>query len=145
VIQPNGCVYWTRAHANGRPVIQVNGKLCKVTRVLWPLVRGGDELPQVLRHTCHDPKCIKVLPLGEDGHLIPGTFASNGMDKAIAGRANTPKGEDHGKAKLTQQQVRAIRKRYAAGGITQRRLGDQYGISQGQIGRIVRGERWTER
>ncbi len=44
-------------------------------------------------------------------------------------------------AKLTPEDVRAIRKYYAEGA-TQGDLCRHFGVSVGQIGRIVRGERW---
>ena len=36
-----------------------------------------------------------------------------------------------------------IRKRYEAGGISQRALATQYGVTQGAVGFIVRGETWV--
>jgi hypothetical protein len=47
-----------------------------------------------------------------------------------------------GRAKLTDQQVSAIRRRYNAGGISQEKLGNEYGVTQTLIGFIVRGVIW---
>jgi hypothetical protein len=52
------------------------------------------------------------------------------------------KGNNRG-AKLTGQQVLALRQLYADGA-TQGSLARRYGISVNQIGRIVRGESWTQ-
>lgn len=52
------------------------------------------------------------------------------------------RGEDHRAAKLSGDDVRAIRDRYAAGGISQAKLGATYGVDQALISRIVRGQRW---
>ena len=52
------------------------------------------------------------------------------------------RGEDCSWSKLTAEQVRAIKQEYASGGISQGALGLKYGISQTQIGRIIRGVRW---
>ena len=46
--------------------------------------------------------------------------------------------------KLTEQQVREIKHRYAAGGVTQRRLAQDYRTSQINVSRIVRGEIWQD-
>ena len=53
-------------------------------------------------------------------------------------------GEGHGEAKLTAEDVFEIRRRYAEENVNQYDLADEYPVSQGQIGRIVRGEVWTE-
>jgi hypothetical protein len=44
-------------------------------------------------------------------------------------------------AKLTEEEVAEIRKRYAAGEL-QRVLADEYQVRQQAISKIVRGERW---
>lgn len=42
-----------------------------------------------------------------------------------------------------ETKVRAIRARYAAGGVTQDELADEYGISQGTVSAILTGKRWA--
>jgi hypothetical protein len=49
------------------------------------------------------------------------------------------RGEDHGRAKLTQAQVDAIR---AAEGVSQRALARRYGIAQATVSQIRAGLRW---
>ncbi len=44
--------------------------------------------------------------------------------------------------KLTNSQVREIRQRYAEGGVTQAELGEEYGVHQVTIGKIIREERY---
>lgn len=44
--------------------------------------------------------------------------------------------------KLTFEQAREIERRYAAGGITQRELGADYGISHCHVSNIVAGKTW---
>ena len=51
-------------------------------------------------------------------------------------------GEDSGTAKLTNGQVLDIRSRYAAGGVRQIDLANEFGIGRATVGKIVRGERW---
>lgn len=45
--------------------------------------------------------------------------------------------------KLTPSQVKQIRRRFAQGGITKVSLAIYYGVSDVQIGHIVRGEQWS--
>lgn len=52
------------------------------------------------------------------------------------------RGVKNGRAKRTENEIREIRKRYAAGGISQEKLGLIYNTSQGHIWRIVRGILW---
>lgn len=54
----------------------------------------------------------------------------------------TTKGESHHRAKLTEADVIAIRKQYAAGGIRQKDLAEKYGVSQPAIGSIVLNKGW---
>jgi plasmid maintenance system antidote protein VapI len=46
-------------------------------------------------------------------------------------------------AKLTRAQVKAIRERYAAGGITQLALAREYGVTGESINNIVRRRTWV--
>lgn len=52
------------------------------------------------------------------------------------------RGENHGFARLTIEQVREIRRVYAAGGITAKILGKQYGVSISAIYSVVKRETW---
>lgn len=45
-------------------------------------------------------------------------------------------------SKLTEADVREIRSAYASGRVSQRALGERYGVTQRVIGRIVRGTAW---
>ncbi len=59
-------------------------------------------------------------------------------------RVGYAKGGQHGRAKLTEEQVREIRRRYVQGRISQEALGKEYGVHQTQIGQIVRREKWAD-
>ncbi|MCC6996648.1 MAG: HNH endonuclease, partial [Deltaproteobacteria bacterium] len=51
-------------------------------------------------------------------------------------------GAQHWKSKVTDDQVREIRRLYATGLFTQDALGRQFGIRQGQVSAIVLKVRW---
>lgn len=88
----------------------------------------------VIRHTCDNRLCCNPL------HLVSGSQYDNVKDAMEKGRHI--KGEIQGNSKLTESQVKEIKRRYAAGGVTQRALGREYDIGQWEISRIVRGHRW---
>lgn len=51
-------------------------------------------------------------------------------------------GSAHHKAKLTEDDVRDIRSRYAAGGVSYMDLAVEYGLPQSNIGYIVKRQTW---
>jgi len=61
----------------------------------------------------------------------------------VLGRKAAPsKGEAHGLAKLSDEDVIGMRKLYATGKYTQAELGEMFGVSESNIGLIVRREIW---
>lgn len=74
-------------------------------------------------------------------NLTWGTPAENMMDRDRHG--NTNRGEDHPQAILTEAIVRDIKTRYAAGGITQKELADEYGISRPYANQLIHGRKWS--
>lgn len=92
---------------------------------------------QLIRHTCDNPPCINP------SHLETGTWSDNMWDKVQRERGNAPLGERHGTSKLTENQVREIRDRYASGSYTYTKLAEMYGITFQSVGRIVTRKGWT--
>jgi len=54
----------------------------------------------------------------------------------------TPRGESHGRSKLTEAEVRLMRKLYKVHGITQQILAARFRVSQMDVGFIVRRVTW---
>ena len=132
-----GCWLWT-ACKNGRGygTFGLNGRMQKAHRVSYELFNG--EIPEglIVRHTCNNPICVNPA------HLIVGTYQDNSNDTKRAGRQS--KGEAHGQSKLTDLAVREIRELYAAGGLTQRKIGEMYGVAGSVINRIINYKLWKE-
>jgi hypothetical protein len=61
----------------------------------------------------------------------------NAADKRLHGTDRVPW------VKLTEGDIREIRARFSAGGITLRALGDRYGVSESAVSLIVRRLRWA--
>jgi len=53
------------------------------------------------------------------------------------------RGERHGNARLTAEQVRAIRRERAEHDTPFHELAERYGVSIGTIGRVLRRETWA--
>ena len=106
-------------------------------RIAHELFVGPIPDGHVVRHSCDRPICV------QPAHLSHGTQRDN-VDDAMS-RDRIRRHERHGRAKLTEEQVAEIRYRYSAGGVTQRELGDEFGVGDQMISRIVRNRNWTPR
>jgi hypothetical protein len=125
------------------------------------------EMPRgIVLHTCDYRRCVRNddvgvyvidgIPYPRRGHLVLATHKANMRDmvnknRQAAGdrhgfRVNpgaAARGERVSIAKLTTAQVVEIRARYAAGGISQQALADEYGVYQTIISRVIRRETWA--
>jgi hypothetical protein len=75
-------------------------------------------------------------------HLFEGTHADNHADRDAKGRQKTPRGEGHGSARLTDNDVLYIRESHAAG-VSARELARRLGVASRTVDKIVNRERWT--
>lgn len=138
------CVLWPKS-LDGRGYGQTSGpgrRHRRAHRVAWEAVHGPIPAGLFVCHRCDNPPCINV------DHLFLGTAVDNSRDCVAKGRLSPPprnfqRGEASSTAKLTREAVAEIRRRYAAGGVSQSALAGQYGVCQAQIWRILRGLRWA--
>ncbi len=108
-------------------------------RAVWTLIRGPIPSGMDLLHQCGQTLCVNP------SHMRVGTHREN-LAEAVAARGGVhwaPKGEQCVKAKLSQEQVSDIRRRYADGE-RQSALASEYGVSQPSISYIVNGKRWSD-
>jgi len=104
----------------------------KAHRAAWKLYRG--EIPKGLCvcHSCDTPLCVNP------NHLWLGSQAENIRDMHAKGRGKQQNGEAHHNAKLTEEDVRAIR----ASLQSSRKLALIFNISSSQVSRIKHREHW---
>ncbi len=89
-----------------------------------------------INHLCGNKLCVR------SSHVYLGTHEENMRDKARLNEA--PSGSDHWKSKLTWKDVREIREAYK-NGVKQQKLIDRYGVSSGNMSKIVHNQIWIER
>jgi hypothetical protein len=103
-------------------------------RVAWELTYGPIPHRLFVCHSCDVPSCVRPE------HLFLGSARANAMDAGRKGRLVA--GERRPVAKLTAASVRAIRERYASGGVSQQDLATEYGVTQSIVWRVIRGKAW---
>ena len=130
-----GCIEWTKGKFHfGHGQITYNGRPERTHRIAWMLKHGPIPDGMSVLHTCDNPPCCN------DEHLFLGTQTDNMDDRTTKGRI--PKGAKHGSAKLTDADVREIRRRVSIGE-TQQSLAKIYKVSQPVISSIKRRATWT--
>lgn len=139
---PDACHDWTgTTNDAGYAIIRWNGRDRRVTNVLLEIEYGDDVLDggKMACHTCDRPPCCNIK------HLYAGTHKTNSDDSHRRGRASKPptrRGEAHHAAKLTEDQVRSMR-REREGGDALAVLVERYGVSKPVASKICRYEIWT--
>jgi HNH endonuclease len=89
----------------------------------------------VVCHKCDNPPCVSPY------HLFLGTVQDNNLDKKLKGR--DAKGEGHGRAKLTKDQVAEIRSKYKPYEYSMQKLADEYGVDKATIKWIIQRKTWN--
>lgn len=137
VTKSDGCWLWTSARATngyGKFGDWKNRKTWAAHRLAWTLTNG--EIPAGLEvcHRCNVKLCVRP------GHLYLAPHAINMADAARDGLYWT--GEDHLSAKLSEHQVREIRRLRAEKRLSFKKLGLKFGIAATAAEDIVKHTTW---
>lgn len=136
---PDKCWNWTGGNVQGYGTLAWPGHKHKAraTRVMWELVHGSPPNGFVC-HRCDNPSCVNPR------HLFVGDQSINMADAAKKRR--TAHGARNGMAKLSADDVRAIRRlylpRHSDRGASP--LAKKYGVSAETISNIVHRRRWRD-
>jgi hypothetical protein len=124
------CWLWAASKdKRGYGQVRMGNRTMRSHRVAWFLRYGSLPPPdKMVCHSCDNPACVRP------SHLFLGTSKSNIEDMDRKGRrVNHPHyGEDHGRAVLTEENVREIRARLKLGE-QQKLLAKEFGVSKPTI------------
>lgn len=132
------CQEWTGSrHPRGYGQFW-NGRSVKAHHYAYTTQVGPIPAGMVVMHTCDNPPCVNP------DHLRLGTQRDNIKDMLAKGRRASTAGERSGRSILTRRQVEEIRSRHAAGGINMRELGDEYGVSDKTVWKLIHRLTWND-
>lgn len=135
-----GCWLWIGTVVpKGYGQITHDKKTWLAHRLSWTLHNGEIPDGKLACHKCDTPSCVNP------DHLFLGDYRDNINDCLDKGRYPVRSGETHPTAKLTYDDVAAIRQKLSKGA-SQRALAAEYGVTRFNIMHIKHGRTWvTER
>jgi hypothetical protein len=110
-------------------------KQMTVHRLSWKVFKGDFDSKLCVLHKCDNRNCINPE------HLYLGNQCDNMQDAFDRGRKTT-KRENHPRAKVTKELSKEIIQ-HRKSGMSQQKIGDLYGVSQGVISKVVLRLHWT--
>jgi hypothetical protein len=153
------CWLWLGGKCRGYGRFAIGGGEVKAHVFSWMLANYNPvPVGRIVCHNCpggDNPSCVNPA------HLWLGTHLENSRDAVAKGRTargdahpsrlypeRRPRGERHWKAKLTAEQVAAIRREYIPGRhvygrVSRAALADRYGVGRSAIDKILDGKLWV--
>lgn len=146
------CWLWTGATARfGYGTVRIDKINHPTHRVAWQIATG-EAVPDGLfvLHECDLPACIRFhhLKLGDAKMNLTDAYVRGRRPRAVHPNlrltpSDAARGTDNGVAKLTDEEVVAIRAAYAKGRESQASIAARFGVDQTCISSIVRRATWT--
>lgn len=132
----SGCHIWTGGRdVDGYGRYVEGGHEVRAHRAAWADANGCP-VPEgnVVRHRCHNPACVNPE------HLAIGTQAENIQDRQTANRQ--AKGSNNGRSKLTERQIKALKRVMKDGGVPRARLARMLDVDPSTLRDIKQGKLW---
>lgn len=131
----SGCLIWTHAASKaGYGQVRINKTARYVHRIAWEKRFGPIPNGMQICHHCDTPACYNT------DHLFVGSMQDNMDDKCRKGRQVGCSIGEKRAAKLTADQVRAIRKDKRAGRV----IAEQYRLSESNVSAIRNLVTWRD-
>ena len=131
---------WAEKTGTGTGVTCAFGRSWRANRLFFFLWKGNIPSGQLVCHTCDNPKC--VLP----SHLFLGSAKDNIDDCRKKGRLTGPRGEMNGQHKLSESEVRGIRRRYKwrdRSGNNMYDLAREFGVHPVTVWDVIHRRKWA--
>ena len=133
-----GCHVWTGAvTSKGYGKLAANRKWILAHRFSYEKTYGPFSREMLVCHSCDVPSCVNP------DHLFLGTYADNAQDKENKNRGNHAYGLKHGRAKLTETDVLALRSIVASGEMSAYAAAKKFGVDPKTAKDIVSRKLWN--
>lgn len=137
VQKTDGCWNWTKGlNKDGYASIRVGPTSVLAHRAAFFLRFRYIDISGCVCHSCDNPRCCNPEHLFLDDHK-----GNMGDMKAKGRRKNINSGEKNGRAKLTTDSAKEIRKLFSEG-LTKTELAKRFNVGNSTIGRVCNGENW---
>lgn len=135
--EPDACwPYQGALNQWGYGTVRIHGRTMLAHRAAFEAAAGRAAGEMRVCHRCDNPRCCNPA------HLFLGTQAENVADCVAKGRFKSNVGENHPKARLTEQQVLEIRRLHASG-LRASQIAPRFGIRLGHAVDIINRRIWT--
>jgi HNH endonuclease len=132
-----GCHVWQKALRHGYGVLTLDSVVWQAHRLAFKLHNPNISIDGwQINHHCDNRACVNPK------HLYIGTHQDNMRDAVERKRFRGIKGSSNFFAKLTEEDIPAIRARLV-NGESEASIGRDYGVDHKVIGRIGKRERWA--
>lgn len=127
------CWLWRGYTRNGYGVLSINDGPRYLHRLVYLMYVGPLLSESTVCHQCDTPRCLRP------DHLFAGTQADNVADMRAKGRARyvAVRGAQHGRYRISDDIVIAVRRSYETDRPKQRDLASRFGLTQGTVWAIV--------
>jgi hypothetical protein len=135
------CWIWIGAReTNGYGILANRSErgVVKAHRLSYELHFGKFDPQMEVCHHCDNPPCVNP------SHLFLGTHLDNMRDRSVKQRTHRHMGSANGRSRLTHEAVQTVRAMYESG-CSQAAIAKQFGVTQSQVSRVVRGVHWAVR
>jgi hypothetical protein len=145
--RPDDCWLWqSTISSRGYGSVTHKGKVKSAHRTAYELAKGPIPAGHFVCHRCDTPACCNPA------HLFAGTNSDNQLDSSAKGRMPSKRGKlnpmygrvghRHPRSKLTETQVRTIKRLYNQGSYTYKQLGEKFGVITATVSHIMNGRIW---